>query len=306
MGMTALGILFGLLTAFLQSVSYLFSKQLVRVQQWSMPRLLAMAHVLMGLAAIPVWWLVRPAGGFDPAADLPWAVGVIGFYLLGQAGLLYALKHTDASRVAPLLGLKIVMLAGFTVLLMDQPLSVMQWAGVLIATAAAFVLNHAGGRNPWPAVIAILATCACYSLSDLCIRQLIDQLAVGGEMQREGGRVIVSVRATAMSYLLGGVVGAAAMPWLGSRRVADWRAVTPYAAVWFSAMLFMFATIGLVNVVLANILQSTRGLMAIGLGVALAAAGWTHLEAETERGVLIRRIAAAVLMTGAVGLYVAG
>jgi len=56
--------------------------------------------------------------------------------------------------------------------------------------------------------------------------------------------------------------------------------------------------------VFGNILQSTRGIMAVVAGAALAHLGWHDLEERVDRATLIRRFAAAVLMTAAVCLFV--
>ena len=44
--------------------------------------------------------------------------------------------------------------------------------------------------------------------------------------------------------------------------------------------------------------------MAVIAGAALSRLGWHDLEERVDRGTLLRRIAAAVAMSGAVGLYV--
>jgi hypothetical protein len=56
--------------------------------------------------------------------------------------------------------------------------------------------------------------------------------------------------------------------------------------------------------VFGNILQSTRGVMSVVLGAALAQMGWHELEQRVDRASLLRRLAAALLMTAAIALYV--
>jgi len=297
--MLTLGIIFGVATAALQAIAYLLSRILFG-RGFPLIKLLAMGHVVMAVAAGPVLVAVWRADMPGPAVWLWPVVGTVGGYLIGQCGLFYALRHTEASRVAPLLGLKIVMLAVLAVTLLDLPLSPEQWVAVVIATAAAFVLNHTGGSIPVRALAAILVTCLFYSFSDLMIVQLVDAV------QLDDGRVVASIRATAMAYVFLGVVALPLLPWLGSRKLRDWKAVLPYAAAWLGSMFCMFAAIGLVQVVLANILQSTRGIIAVVLGAIVAKIGHVHLEQRTTRAVLVRRVVAATLMTVAVALYVIG
>jgi hypothetical protein len=56
--------------------------------------------------------------------------------------------------------------------------------------------------------------------------------------------------------------------------------------------------------VFGNIMQSTRGVMSVAIGAALAHLGWHELEQRVDRATLLRRLAAALLMTAAIALYV--
>ena len=56
--------------------------------------------------------------------------------------------------------------------------------------------------------------------------------------------------------------------------------------------------------VFGNVLLSSRGLFAVIIGAVLAHRGWHELEQRVDRATLLRRIAAAVLMTAAIALYV--
>jgi hypothetical protein len=59
-------------------------------------------------------------------------------------------------------------------------------------------------------------------------------------------------------------------------------------------------------VVLANIVQSTRGLTSIGIALIVTKLGHTHLEAKMTKKTLGKRIIVAILMAFAVILYVLG
>ncbi len=297
--MFILGLLAGLLAATGQSLAYVFSRRLVH-RGFALARLLVMSHLLMGLAVLPLLPFVWTEDFHHPARWFWPVTGTAGFYLLGQIGLFYALRHTQASRVAPLLGLKIVILAVIAAVWLQLPLGPVQWLAVALTTAAAFVLNYTGGANPPRAVAAILLTCLFYSLSDLCIVHLI----IG--LNSDDNLIMASVRAMILEHLFCGLLAIPLLPWLGSRKVADWRGVTPYATAWLASMFGMFAAIALVQVVLANILQSLRGILSVLFGALIARAGHHHLEAHAPRDVLIRRAIAAVMMTLGVGLYVWG
>jgi uncharacterized membrane protein YgdD (TMEM256/DUF423 family) len=65
----------------------------------------------------------------------------------------------------------------------------------------------------------------------------------------------------------------------------------------------LYCSFGLVGVVFGNILQSTRGIMSVALGAMLAHLGWHELEQRVDRAMLLRRFAAALLMTAAIAIY---
>jgi uncharacterized membrane protein YadS len=77
----------------------------------------------------------------------------------------------------------------------------------------------------------------------------------------------------------------------------------PFSVAWFISVAALYTCFALAGAVFGNILQSTRGVMSIGLAAVIAKLGHLHLESLTPRSVMVRRIVAAVLMTIAIGLY---
>lgn len=294
-----LAIFTGLGGAAAQSLSYLYSKHLVDHHRRSPLQVLVLAHVLMGgfsVVLLPFYWRTD----MPPWSEWFWPLfGSTATYLVGQIGLFYVLRHTQASRVSPLLSIKVIMLATLATALLHQPLSGLQWLAVFLCASAALVLNTVGGRIATRAVIALLITCLMYSLSDLYIKVMLDSLG-------KHDPVANGVLGTALTYLLAGIAAAALLPWLGSRRAGEWGRTTPYALAWFLGMIGLYACIALADVVLANILQSTRGLFSVMLGVVAAHAGLLHLEPYVGRRILVQRILASLMMSGAVALYVLG
>jgi drug/metabolite transporter (DMT)-like permease len=293
------GVVLGLTAATAQSVSYIFSRVFVIGRRRGVAQLLVLSHIAMGVvsaALLPVLWTdAVPA----LSAYLPALAATSGFYLLGQLGLFLVLRHVDASRVSPLLGMKILMLAVITVSALGGHLSGLQWTAVALGVAAAFILHYSGGAISLPAFAGIVFTCLCYSLSDLSIQWLLRAL--------EGvGAVRAPVLATCLSYVLCGLAATALLPWArpGTRR--DWPDSLPFAAFWFLGMILFFAAVAAVGVVFANILQSTRGLISILIGAHVAGAGMIHVERRLSRGVFVRRMAAASLMCLAIALFVIG
>ena len=96
------GILCGLAAAFTQSFSYLATRHVVqRRGPRGMWDLLILGHILMGIMGLVGCIAVWPAHSGDIRHwGILWPLlGTCGFYLIGQAGLQYSLKHGEASRI---------------------------------------------------------------------------------------------------------------------------------------------------------------------------------------------------------------
>jgi uncharacterized membrane protein len=311
-GMTdlSLGVVSGLAAAFFSAVSYLVSRhyglcQRAMGRKGSALRLLAVSHLLMAAVCIPLTWAAWPAS--SPPVRLfaaPLAASV-GFYLLGQSALFAALKRVEASRLAPLLGLKIVMLAVIVSFVLGHVLDTRQWLAVALSVAAAAMLQSGRGAVPAGAFGFVLSCCLSFAISDIFILHLIDGLQKGAiESSGAISRLHAGGLAMALTYGVCGVLFAPLVVALRPYTRADWAAAAQYASAWLVSMVGLYLCFGLVGVVFGNILQSTRGVMSVALGAAMAHLGWHELEQRVDRATLLRRLAAALLMTAAIALYV--
>ena len=258
---------------------------------------------LLHLGAVGPETLVWTAG-MERWAPL---AGTALFYLLGQVGLMMALRRTEPSRVSPLLGFKIVILAVMSVSLPASAggtgmLSPLQWAGVALCVVAAVSLNYSGARLSASAAWAVVFACVAYSLSDWHIKILVDVVTA----ETHSSRPLAATLATCLCYIVCGGLSLAFLPFAGPRSGRDWRGAIPFALSWFVAMLFLFASFGFLNVVFGNILQSTRGLMSVAISSLLVRWGMLHLEPAAGRGVFVKRLASAAVMIAAVALYMLG
>jgi len=306
-GRLALGIATGFAAALLSAVSYLVSRHHAGRPGGDAIRLLVSAHLLMAAVCLPLTWLAGPVAT-PVAAWLPPLAGSACCYLTGQAALFAALRLAPASRVAPLLGLKIGMLAAIVTWLPGDPLDARQWAAVALSVAAAALLQRGGGIAP-AALALVLVTCLAFAVADLCIVGLIDGLQAGQpHPAAAGARLRAGALAMSLTYVTCGGVAALMLlcvPHTRPRDPRDWQAGGWYAAAWLGSMVALYACFGLLGAVFGNILQSTRGVMAIVIGAALAHLGWHELEERVDRGTLLRRVMAATLMTAAIALYAA-
>ncbi len=291
------GILFGLSAAVLQSASYLFSRRFVLRHQNATLRLLVASHLWMALMAIVIYPFARSPDMPPVMTYIGPLLGSAGFYMAGQAGLFALMRHTQASRVAPLLGLKLLVLAVIVTGFMGQSLSLNQWGSVGLCVLAAFLIQTAGVRLTWQALAWLALACLGYSLSDLSITRLVHALHPIPKFH-------ASVIGVCLSYAVCGLVALPLWRLAGiSRNGIPWGPALPFAGFWFASMVVLYACFGLVGALYGNILQSTRGLISVLFGYALSRAGFHELEEPQSRRVLIQRTAAAALMFTAIWLF---
>ena len=295
-----LGIVIGLVTALGHSLAYLAARWFTHDRGRPSGQLLAHGHTILGLIGLAALPLVWPAGlGWEAAWIGPY-VGIVLLFVVAQTCLILSLRFADASRVAPLISLKLAILGTVSVL-QGQPLSANQWAAVAAAMVAAVVLSGVGGRMSGKAIGLVLLACFFYALCDTTIIWTIDAARqISGDQSRMG----VPLWCAASAYVGIGCFAALLLPIWGSRSPAAWRDALPYCGAWVLAITTLYATFASLGVVFGAILQSFRGLISIGLGVVLAQMGWHHLEQKHGRSVVLQRLAAASLMTAAVVMYV--
>jgi drug/metabolite transporter (DMT)-like permease len=315
-----LGILLGLGSAFCSSLAYLASRRFTvryvghqdKQPQWRGPlRLMVCSHVMLSVLCGIAFLLLRPTTPDVQPADLSWAVTttvfVALFYLTGNTLLFFALRRTEASRIAPLLGMKVVLLALATQFVLGETLVAQQWLAVVLASAAAWMLGSSGGRLPATTLLLAVGSCAGFVCSDLFIDQMWPAWLpadVAGDEANEIQRVRASITGMALVYVWCGTLAVALLPLAKPWKVEYWRGSASYAASWMTAMICLFSAFALVGIVLGNILQSTRGLMSILIGVAVVKLGHHHIESHAPLKVVIQRGIAAALMVGAIALYV--
>lgn len=291
------GILFGLTAALLQSISYLFSAAFsTRFQVGALQQFL-LNHLCIGLLSLLVLPLVWDTRALTPSLyGLP-LLGAMGCYLVGQTALYQALRHSPASRVSPLLGIKVLVLALIGVFWLQQSYQWLQWLGVGLCMLGALWLSVSGGRIRGPALAWVVLSCVGYAVSDLFVLELIERFEGLPRLQAAGLSV-------ALCYLLAGLVSLAW--WPGRQRRQLILQSLPAAFSWFLALVCLFACFAWIGVVFGGVVQSARGLFSILLGLLLAWLGWRYAEAIPQWQVFIQRFTAAALMLIAIALFSLG
>jgi drug/metabolite transporter (DMT)-like permease len=294
-----LGILLGLAAALCQSSSYVGSRIFTHKYPGRTLSLLSLSHIVMGILALillPFVWPSRMPPFTEYALSL---FACSGFYLVGQTFLFVSLKTASASRVSPLLGIKVFILAAIGVLFLGQHFSFLQWAAIAMSVIAAGMLSRTGEKLSLVAALLIFLTCLSYCISDINIKILVHHFDYLGLARG-------SMMAASLSYIVCGI--AAAVLWFFVRPAAAvmWGYSMPFALAWFFAMLLLYACFGAIGVVYGNIVQSSRGIISIFFGAALVKYNLEHLDQKVSRAVFFQRIAAAILMSCAIALYYLG
>lgn len=301
--MTLIGILCGLAAGLFMALAFISSSRALRLcRGLSSLGLLARGHILMG--CLSLFGLLFFWQGAIIDAFRSWLLvtiyGVL-LYLSGQACLFMAQRKVDSSRVVPLLGLKLVVLAlANAFLFRTESYGYMQIIAIACTILSAFILNNAGRRIPLASLLWVVAACCGYSFSDICIKQQMDLM---GQASASDSLLQLSMFSSSISYALCGLIGLLILPFLEHQKAQVWKLAAPFALAWMSGIVFLFACFQQIGTVNGNIVQSTRGVWAVLLGVLLAKAGQTYLEEKVPWNIVMRRFMAAVLLMVGIFLY---
>ena len=309
-----IGVCCGFGAAILQSLSYIASRNYTHSRSGdpSIP-LLVLMHLWLGILAAVVLPFVWIRGIHWEIIAVPIGVAAV-VNVVGQAGLTAAIRLSEPSRVSPLLTMKVFFPALLTMLVgppvgrsVDRYLTSWQWAAVLLCIVAGVSISRSGGAMRRAALVFVVLTALVFAASDWCVG-----LTVGGILRTPMSSIRASLLAASILYLLTGIFGVVALftRWGGSTsdRITypwrDWRDSFFYAATWFLAMIALFVAFAEVGVVLGTILQCTRSIITILMGVGLMYLGQAHIEPKQPPHVVASRIAAGVLMFLAISLYI--
>ncbi len=291
-----IGILCGISAALFQASSYFFSRRFLLECRSSTTLLFGVSHVQMGVAAVVLLTLVldRPLPPFPTYA---WQLaGTSGFYLVGQWLIFIALKHSNSSVVAPLLGLKIPLLGLISATMLGVGVPPLAWLAIGMCTAAAIMVSPPRGLPAMRTLTIILLACLGYCGSDIFIPRLVSRIDTASD-----NPVLLGVALTYIVCGLAGLIVSLKHRALANRRVQKY--ALPYSFCWFTGMCFLFAAFANIGVIFGNMLQSTRGLISVLIGITLTKAGFSRLEQPASSGLLIIRLAGALLMTAGIITY---
>ncbi len=290
------GIAAGFATAFLQSTSYVCSKQFV-IRNGNPLLLTVYSHLVMGIVALLSLPLLLPF------VSIPWnwhfgglIAGWIFLFAGGQTAFFKSLEYIEASRLSSLFGLKILVLAAFALGFQGGGFHWMQYAAIVLSALSAVGMNFSGMALSRKGAGYLGLTLVLYSLCDIVETEMINSVP-GPE-----SLILKALAVAGLSYGMLGVVTAFCMGAFPRRRKLMVDAV-PFSLTWYFAMVLLYVSFGAIGVVGGNIIQATRGVISVILGAVLVRLGRTDLENPVSRKVWIRRAVMSILMLIALTLY---
>ncbi len=119
---------------------------------------------------------------------LPWTFWwqpflVASLALGGQTLTFYSLQRGDVSIATPVLGLKILLVAVFTTLLLSQRLAWPLWLAAGLSTGGIATLNHTGAHRPGAKTAATILSAGCaaiaFALFDVLVQKFAPNWGIG-------------------------------------------------------------------------------------------------------------------------------
>ncbi len=251
------------------------------------------------LTSAIVFQLALPLGGTFQAALL-WQPAVTAvLYLVGLVLNFLALQRGDVSVATPVLGLKIILVAFFTTVLLRDAVSPVLWAAAGLSSVAIALLNRTGGAKHHHVGSTIL-----YAGLSAVMFALLDVLLQKWSPAWGAGRFL-----PLMALFVAGF-GVVLMPLFREPLRSIPRAAWPplaggCAIIAFQSLLFAFAVAKFRQATATNVVYSSRGLWSV-VAVWLIGHWFANREQHLGAKVLQWRLAGALLMMAAIVLVLLG
>lgn len=235
-------------------------------------------------------------GGSIPGWRHLWQPAVVGaLFVLGQVSTFRSLRIGDVSVATPVLGLKIVLVALFTIAILRVPLSPLLWAAAFLSSAAIVLLNftRSGSHQRVGATIMTAGlAAAAYALFDVLIQRWAPVWGAGRFLPISMGFVaLLSLPMPALDRAIG-----------APSRVSPWLLA---GALCFAIQSIMFVSAVALygQATMANILYSSRGLWSV-LAVWWVGHWFKSREQHLGARIMAWRLCGAALLMGAIVLVV--
>ncbi|MEL0083745.1 MAG: EamA family transporter [Gammaproteobacteria bacterium] len=265
-----------LAASLLHAFSFAYSKQFL-VHSHNRVKLAFYSQYSVGLFGM----LLLPFVGVGNFVDnLGLIITMAVFVMVGQVTYLNALRHGDTSFVVPMLGLKMFFVAGISALLLNETYGPLVYLGAIGVFVSLFFLNDGKLRGSLRALLWVLITCLMFGAADVTVMALLQNGIQGFQIA-----AYIFAIPTLIMMPLSPVIFK--NDWQVSGPLAKTLAI--YGVVHLGGItLLMLAFMQSQQVTLINILQSSRGLLSIGVIYLMARIGFSEIETLTRRQLMIR------------------
>jgi len=294
------GILSGFSAAVFNSIGYLFGSWFLT--RYKDPvRMLFVSQVGMLIISLPFMLIFFPFAELreDMAKILLYTVSFNILFLLGQGAFFIALRYFEASRLASLLGLKIIVMTVIFMIAGKGLPNLLQFFAILIAVGAAIMFNWTGGSNSslrgW---FFLPVTLVCYCTMDIAETEVVKIIA-----DRCGINYLHSALiAVPFLYVALGILSLPGLLYY-KPSLRQFATAMPYAFLWLCSQVALLTCFAFINTLFGNIILATRGIFSVIIGASLPLFGFENLDSRISFAKWIQRIIAALLMLTAIAIF---
>ncbi len=250
------------------------------------------ANIITGIVFLPLWLM----GGSFPGWEHVWQPALVALLFVGGQVLTFqALNKGDVSIATPVLGVKIILVALFTTLIIGDPVALKLWISSGLSVTAIVLLNRGGKtshHHVTSTIVAAGAAALVFALFDVFVQKFSPAWGAGRFLPVMMGMVAVfSLLFIPLFHAPLRAIPRPAWKWL-----AGGGFFMAAQAVLFISTLAVYG-----KATSANIIYSSRGLWSV-LAVWLVGHWFENQEQHLGAAVLKWRLAGAVLMLVAIVL----
>jgi drug/metabolite transporter (DMT)-like permease len=207
-----------------------------------------------------------------------------------------AQKYIESSRIASLMGLKILVVALLAIVLLREKFTLLQYIAMLGAAGAGILMNSSSGKLQWGGMGYLALTLVGYAFSDLGIQLVVKEINVSDP-------IIGGLSGFVTNYAPVGVIALFCLKPMKIDR-KKFFAAAPQGICWIFSMLGLYVCFGLMGAAFGNVLQASRGIISLIIGAFLSYFAIQNFDEQKQSAaVWIRKGLAALLMFGAIVLY---
>lgn len=299
-GITA-GIISGFAAAVCQALSFTASAKYMSTGRGSL-RLFYVSSIWQGIfAIIPLIYLLstHETVGCDAIGG---ALCLITTYAFSQVTMLRFQRYIEPSKVASLMGLKIPLLAvicwiGFKLdwkLFKDTSgnISLLLAAAIALTVFGAWLMNKSGGMHlPLKGFAWLMANMLFAAACDLSAVKTSKLLLASGYSNLTASFVAYCTLSVVLASFSGVMLA------IRGKGDASMKHSFVFSALWFGAMSGLYFCLSSVGPVKGAMIQSSRGIMAIVIGLLVAKYSTSKVESKISTQMWIRRAIGAAIMT---------